>query len=133
MNHPTAQKRILVIDDEQDMVFLAAERLTSWDYQVLAATSGEAALQMVEEQPPDLILLDILMPKMKGREVCARLRADPKTQDIPIIFLTALGMPDHIKAGLDAGAEDYLVKPFEPHELRERIEVCLSRHQSKEA
>ena len=131
MSQTTGQKRILVIDDEQDIVFLASERLTSWGYQVLTATSGEEALQMVEQQLPDLILLDIIMPQMKGREVCARLRANPKTQHIPVIFLTALGMPEHIKAGLDGGAEDYIVKPFEPTELKGRIEICLARHQNQ--
>ncbi len=131
MNQTTGQKRILVIDDEQDLLFMASERLTNWGYQVLTATSGEEALQMVEQQPPDLILLDILMPQMKGRAVCAKLKANPKTQHIPIIFLTALDMPDHIKEGLALGAEDYLVKPFEPEDLRDRIEVCLSRHQHR--
>ena len=88
---------------------------------------------MAEEQLPDLILLDIMMPKMKGREVCARLKANPKTQHIPVIFLTALGLADHIKAGMDLGAEDYIVKPFEPAELKDRITVCLARHSSPSA
>ncbi|MBI3322847.1 MAG: response regulator, partial [Candidatus Omnitrophica bacterium] len=74
--------------------------------------------------------LDILMPKMKGREVCARLKADPATAGIPVIFLTALGLPDHIKAGLDLGAEDYIVKPFKAADLKERINVCLLRHRT---
>ena len=65
---------------------------------------------------------------MKGRAVCARLKADPKTQHIPVIFLTALGLADHIKAGMALGAEDYIVKPFEPAELKERSEILLSRH-----
>jgi len=77
---------------------------------------------------PDLILLDIMMPKMKGREVCARLKANPKTQHVPVIFLTALGLADHVKAGMDLGAADYLVKPFAPEELRKRVTVVLARH-----
>ncbi len=131
MSQTTGQQRILVVDDEQDLLFMASERLRSWGYEVLTATSGEEALQIVEQQPPDLILLDVLMPQMKGRAVCAKLKANPKTQQIPIIFLTALGMPDHIKEGLDLGAEDYLVKPFEPEELRDHIKVCLARHRNQ--
>jgi len=68
---------------------------------------------------------------MKGRDVCAKLKADPKTQHIPIIFLTALGLADHIRGGMDLGAEDYIVKPFEPEELKERISIVLSRHKGK--
>ena len=131
MSQTTGQKRILVVDDEQDVLFMVSERLTSLGYQVLTAPSGEAALQMVERQSPDLLLLDVLMPHMKGREVCAILKANPKTQHIPIIFLTALAMPDHIKNGLDLGAEDYLIKPFTSGELSDRIEVCLARHRNE--
>jgi len=69
-----------------------------------------------------------MMPKMKGRDVCARLKANPETAPIPVVFLTALGLADHVKAGMDVGAEDYIVKPFQPSELKERIAVCLARH-----
>lgn len=131
MNHTMGQTRLLVVDDEEGLLFLMSERLTSLGYEVLTAPSGEEALQMAEQHSPDLILLDILMPQMKGREVCAHLKANPKTQPIPIIFLTALGMPDHIKEGLNLGGEDYLVKPVEPDELKDRIEVCLARHRNK--
>ena len=124
----TKKKKILVVDDTQDILLVVARRLESWGYEPLTAESGEEGLRIAEEQIPDLVLLDIMMPKMKGRDVCARLKSNPKTRHIPVIFLTALGLADHIKAGLDLGAEDYIVKPFEPAQLKERIAICLARH-----
>ena len=121
-------KRILLVDDTEDILLVVSRRLTSWGYEAFTASSGEEGLKLAEEHVPDLILLDIMMPKMKGRDVCARLKADPKTAKIPVIFLTALGLADHIKAGMDLGAEDYIVKPFEPAELKKRIAVVLLRH-----
>ena len=121
-------KTILIVDDTKDILLVVARRLKSWGYESLTADSGEEGLKIAQEQLPDLVLLDIMMPKMKGRDVCARLKADPKTAHIPVIFLTALGLADHIKAGMDLGAEDYIVKPFEPAELKERIAVVLARH-----
>ena len=123
-----ASKRILIIDDTKDILMVVSRRLQSWGYEALTASSGEEGLRLAEEQVPDLILLDIMMPKMKGREVCARLKANPKTQHVPVIFLTALGLADHVKAGMDLGAADYLVKPFAPEELRKRVTVVLARH-----
>ena len=124
-----ASKRILIIDDTKDILMVVSRRLQSWGYQPLTASSGEEGLKLAEEQLPDLILLDIMMPKMKGREVCARLKANPKTQRIPVIFLTALGLTDHIKGGMDLGAADYLVKTFEPGELKKRVALVLARHE----
>ena len=121
-------KRILLVDDNQDLLQVISRRLQAWGYEALTADSGEEGLRIAQESHPDLILLDIMMPKMKGRDVCARLKADPKTQQIPVIFLTALGLADHLKAGMDVGAENYIVKPFQPSELKERISVCLARH-----
>ncbi len=120
--------RLLVVDDEPDFLRLMTQRLTSWGYEALTATSASEGWRLAKEQLPDLILLDVMMPKMKGRELCELLKAHPQTRDIPVMLLTALGLPDHIKAGLDAGAEDYLVKPFDPEDLKDRIKVCLQRH-----
>ena len=122
------RRTILLIDDEINLRRVVSRRLEQHGYLALTAASGEEGLQMAEADQPDLILLDIMMPKMKGRDVCARLKANPKTAHIPVIFLTALGLADHIKAGMDLGAEDYIVKPFEPAELKERISVCLLRN-----
>ena len=107
---------------------MVSRRLASWGYEALTAESGEEGLRMAQRQAPDLILLDIMMPKMKGRDVCTRLKTHPKTKKIPVIFLTALGLADHIKGGMNLGADDYIVKPFEPVELKERIAVCLARY-----
>ena len=123
---------ILLIDDEKVLRKMVGLRLQRQGFRVLTAESGEEGLRLAEEQLPDLVLLDIMMPKMKGRDVCARLKANPKTQNIPVIFLTALGLADHIKAGMDLGAEDYIVKPFEPAELKERVAICLARQSAKQ-
>ena len=127
------QPTILLIDDEPDILKTLGRRLEQEGFAVLTANSGEAGLRIAQERQPDLVLLDIMMPKMKGRDVCARLKADELTADIPVIFLTALGLPDHVKAGLDSGAEDYLVKPCDPRELKMRIQICLARHQAHRA
>ena len=128
MTETASKKRILVVDDTKDVLQVVSRRLQSWGYEAITAESGEDGLRVAEEQVPDLILLDIMMPKLKGREVCARLKANLKTQKIPVIFLTALGLADHVKAGMDLGADDYIVKPFEPAELKDRIAICLARY-----
>jgi len=119
---------ILVVDDDLSIRKTIGRRLEREGYRVVTAGSGEEGLRVATEKLPDLVLLDVMMPKMKGRDVCARLKADPKTAHIPVIFLTALGLADHIRAGMALGAEDYIVKPFEAAELKERIAVCLARH-----
>ena len=127
------QPTILLIDDEPDILKTLGRRLEQEGFAVLTANSGEAGLRIAQERQPDLVLLDIMMPKMKGRDVCAKLKTEPDTAHIPVIFLTALGLPDHVKAGLDSGAEDYLVKPCDPRELKMRIQICLARHQAHRA
>ena len=122
------KRTILLIDDEANLLKMVGRRLQREGYAVLTAGSGEEGLAVAERELPDLILLDIMMPKMKGRDVCARLKAAPATRHIPVIFLTALGLADHIRAGMVLGADDYIVKPFEAAELKERIAICLARH-----
>ena len=129
MNGSNDQRRILLVDDELDIVKLLSRRLESWGYEVLTATSGEDCLRIAEEKQPDLILLDIVMPGMNGREVCTRLKTHTSTLHIPVIFLTALAMPQHIEAGINLGADDYIVKPFDAGEMRERIQDCLESKQ----
>jgi DNA-binding response OmpR family regulator len=126
-------KRILLVDDTPDILLVLSRRLKSWGYEPLTANSGEEGLKIAEEQLPDLLLLDIMMPKLKGRDVCARLKSNPKTRHIPVIFLTALGLADHVKSGMELGADDYIVKPFEPEDLRDRITVVLARHEQRPA
>lgn len=125
--------RILIVDDDPDVLQVIKRRLETFHYEVLKASNGEDGLRIAEAQQPDLILLDIMMPKMKGRDVCLKLKANPRTAQIPVIFLTALGLADHIKAGMDAGAEDYIVKPYTAAQLRERIMVTLARHRDDPA
>ena len=129
MSAEPRRKKVLVVDDTKDILVVVSKRLQSWGYEPFTADSSEEGLRIAMEQVPDLILLDIMMPKMKGRDVCAKLKADSRTEKIPVIFLTALGLADHIKAGMDLGAEDYIVKPFEPAELKERIAIVLARSQ----
>jgi len=128
---PRDERMILLVDDEASIRKTVGRRLEREGYRVLTAGSGEEGLRLAAEHLPDLVLLDIMMPKMKGRDVCAKLKADPKTAHIPVIFLTALGLADHIKAGMDLGADDYIVKPFEADELKERIAICLARHEDR--
>jgi DNA-binding response OmpR family regulator len=125
---PVDNTTILVIDDMPAILKVLRRQLEHWGYRALTAESGEEGLALAEAHQPDLILLDILMPKMKGREVCTQLKASEKTKDVPIIFLSALGLSDHVRAGLDVGAEDYVIKPFKPDYLRERIKICLLRN-----
>lgn len=127
MNAKNIRDRILLVDDEKDILVVLSRRLESWGYEVLTAASGKEGLQVAESGRPNLILLDIVMPEMKGREVCARLKANPLTRGIPVIFLTALGMPEQIEAGIAAGVDDYIVKPFEPKDMKDRIKDCLLR------
>ena len=127
-----ARQTILVVDDTPVIIKMLSKQLEHWGYQVITASSGEEGLQRAEVDHPDLILLDILMPKMKGREVCGRLKANPATKQIPVMFLTSLGLGEYVRAGLDVGGDDYIIKPFRPTYLRERIKVCLLRAQQSQ-
>jgi DNA-binding response OmpR family regulator len=128
MDDDVQGKRILVIDDMPAILKVIRRQLEHWGYETFTAGSGEEGLALAEQHTPDLILLDILMPRMKGRQVCQLLKAGDKTKDIPIIFLSALALSDHVRAGLDIGAEDYVIKPFKPEYLRERIKIALLRN-----
>ncbi|MBN1562947.1 MAG: response regulator transcription factor [Anaerolineae bacterium] len=118
---------ILVVDDERDVLTSIAQVLADDGYQVSAVESGFAALNAMEQQLPDLLVLDIIMPEIDGIEVCRRVRANPFTAKVPIIFLTAKGRASDIAEGLDAGADDYLMKPFDVVELPARIRAALRR------
>ena len=117
--------KILVIDDHLETVTIIQRVLQQQGYDVISARSGARGLALAAEEVPDLILLDVMMPEMDGREVCRRLRATAQSADIPIIMFTALGEADEKLAGFDAGADDYLVKPTEPGELVERVKALL--------
>lgn len=110
-------KKILVVDDERHIVRLVQVNLERAGYEVVTAYDGEEALQKVREERPDLIVLDIMMPKMGGFEVMKHLKADPTTRDIPVIMLTAKAQDADVFRGWQSGVDCYLTKPFNPLEL----------------
>src|SRR5262249_23597689 len=116
---------VLVVDDVQQNIQVVGTMLREAGYSIMPATNGPAALQRVQKKLPDLILLDLMMPEMDGLEVCRRLKADPVTQQIPIIFLTASNEMSHLVQGFQAGAVDYVTKPFNPPELLARVRTHL--------
>ncbi len=118
-------KKILIIDDYPDNVFLIQDRLEKAGYEVITAYDGTTGMQKAFDEEPDLILLDVMMPDISGFDVCKRLTADERTKLIPIILLTALIEVDNVKEGLDAGAYDYIRKPFNKVELLSRIKSAL--------
>jgi two-component system phosphate regulon response regulator PhoB len=119
--------RVLVVEDEDALASLLQYNLDKEGYRVAIATDGEEALVQVDESPPDLIVLDWMLPKVSGVEVCRRLRARPETRNLPIIMLTARGEESDRIRGLDTGADDYVVKPFSMSELAARIRAVLRR------
>jgi adenylate cyclase len=117
--------RILVVDDTPANVHILQARLSANGYDIVTATDGEAALAAVSESEPDLILLDVMMPKMDGFEVCRRLRADPSLPFIPIIMVTAKTDPKDVVAGLEAGGDEYVTKPVDQLALVARVKSML--------
>ncbi len=120
------KSKILIVDDAEDTVELLKKRFRAEGYDTAEAYNGEEALDMVPEYDPDLIVLDVMMPKIDGYEVCQRLKADEKTKYIPILMLTAKGEVEHKVKGLNIGADDYMAKPFDYKELSARIRSLLS-------
>jgi two-component system, OmpR family, phosphate regulon response regulator PhoB len=119
--------KILVVEDEDSLATLLQYNLQKEGYEVTLAADGEEALLLVEEQLPDLIVLDWMLPKISGIEVCRRLRQRPETRNAPIIMLTARGEETDRIRGLDTGADDYVVKPFSMTEFTARIRAVLRR------
>jgi class 3 adenylate cyclase len=116
---------VLVVDDTEANIDILVAALDS-AYEVSVAMDGESALETVNTDPPDLILLDIMMPGMDGYEVCRRIKSDPKTAGIPIIFITAMNEVQNKTMGLELGAVDYITKPFEAMEVKARVKTHLS-------
>jgi DNA-binding response OmpR family regulator len=123
------RKRVLVVDDEIYIVHILEFTLTMEGYEVLTAADGEEALRKIEQDRPDLVVLDIMMPKLDGYEVCRRLRQDDEFRSLPVILLSAKGRPIDRETGLEVGADDYIVKPFSPRRLLEKIRELLERQQ----
>ncbi|MBC8230101.1 response regulator [bacterium] len=118
--------KILIVDDIPANLNLLREALEPEDYEILGATSGEMALQIATRAVPDLILLDIVMPGIDGFETCRRLKADPKTADIPVIFITAKEETENVVEGFRVGGVDYITKPFRNEEVRVRVQTHLT-------
>jgi two-component system phosphate regulon response regulator PhoB len=124
---------ILVVDDHRDLVELVRLHLEKEGYQVQGASTGDAALAAALNAPPDAILLDRSMPGLDGLEVCRRLRRDERTASVPVILLTARASEAERVAGFEAGADDYMTKPFSPRELVARVRAALRRAATRPA
>jgi DNA-binding response OmpR family regulator len=118
---------VLVADDDEDILSLVAFRLERAGYDVVTANHGEEALRLARERKPDVAVLDVMMPKLSGYDVTREMRADTETRRIPIILLTARVQEADVTRGFEAGADDYIKKPFSPQELRARVQAILGR------
>ncbi len=125
------QRNILIVDNQLENLQILTQLLTGKGYKVRKAINGKTAILAAQSKPPNLILLDILMPEIDGYEVCNILKANKKTQEIPIIFVSALDDIDNKKRGFEAGCIDYITKPFQPEEVLARIEVHLESQRNK--
>ena len=123
--------KMLIVDDDPDIRDVLKLTLSEEDYEILEACDGEEALKLVHTNQPDLILLDYQIPKVDGREVCRRIKKDLLLRHLPIIMVTGKGDINDKLGGIDAGADDYVVKPFEPKELMARIRMIL-RHTERD-
>ena len=119
--------RILIAEDEPDIRELVAFTLRFAAHEVVATANGEEAVQQAGQMIPDIILMDVRMPRMTGYDACRIMKADPILKDIPVVFLSAKGQDSEIQTGMDVGAEDYLLKPFAPDQLTERVKAILAK------
>jgi len=119
--------RILIAEDEPDIRELVAFTLRFAGHEVITTANGEEALQQASQLFPDIIIMDVRMPKMTGYDACRAMKADAKLKNIPVMFLSAKGQDAEIQAGLDVGAEEYLLKPFAPTQLAERVNAILAK------
>jgi len=120
-------QRILVVDDEPDLLELVRVNLRQAGFQVETAATGREALDLLRRSPPDLLLLDLMLPDISGTDICRQVRADPERADVPIIMLTARADEIDRVVGLELGADDYVTKPFNPRELVARVKAILRR------
>lgn len=120
--------KILIAEDEPDIRELVTFMLRFAGYEVVAASNGEDAVRTASRELPDLVLLDVRMPRMTGYDACRLMRANPDLRNVPVVFLSAKGQEAEIRSGMEAGAEEYLLKPFSPMDLTNRVRTILARH-----
>ena len=125
------KEHILVVEDEEDILELLRYNLAKEGFRVTGVVSGEEAVRAARSTPPDLIVLDLMLPGMDGLTVCRELKMDARTREAPIIILTAKGEEADIVAGLELGADDYVIKPFSPRVLLARLRAVLRRRQAE--
>ena len=121
--------KILIAEDERDIRDLIAFTLKFAGHEVVQAANGEEALQLALQERPQLVLMDVRMPKMTGYEACRAMKANAEIKDTPVVFLSAKGQESEVQAGLEVGATDYILKPFAPDQLSKRVEEILARNQ----
>jgi DNA-binding response OmpR family regulator len=121
------RQTVLVADDDDDIRLLVAYRMEKAGYTVLQARDGQEAVSLALEHRPDLAILDVMMPRLDGYEATRQLRAREETKRMPVILLTARAQEDDVQRGFEAGADDYIRKPFSPQELRARVQAILGR------
>src|SRR5512147_1099603 len=125
--------KILIAEDERDIRELVIYSLQFGGFTVVQAANGAEAVEQAQKEIPDLILMDVRMPKMTGYEACRQMKSIPAVRDIPVVFLSAKGQESEIQTGLEAGAEEYILKPFAPDELAKQIQVVLDRVAARRA
>lgn len=122
-----SKKKILVVEDEESLLKLESILLTSKGYEVQGVTTGQAALDAIAEEKPDLVLLDIMLPEMDGFEVCRRIKENPQTNDLPVVMLTAKKSREDMARGQQVGADWYITKPFKSVNVIETIQRFLNK------
>jgi CheY-like chemotaxis protein len=118
--------KIVIADDERDLRDLVAFTLRFAGHEVITTVNGEEAYQITLRELPDLVLLDVRMPRMTGYEACEQIKAQPNTRNIPVVFLSAKGQESEIQEGMEVGAAEYILKPFSPDQLTERVAKILN-------
>jgi len=119
------RKKILLVDDSSTVLLLHRMMLAHCGYELLTARDGQEALDKASTERPDLIFLDIVMPRMDGFQTCRALRSRPETKDVPIILVTTRGEPHHVRQGFESGCTDYITKPFDGEELLAKVRSHL--------
>jgi two-component system, OmpR family, response regulator len=123
----SADVRVLVADDDRDIRDLVVFKLTQAGYAVQAVGDGAAALAAIQDDPPDLAILDVMMPGLSGVDVLRKIRQSPEIASLSVVLLTAKSADSDVDAGLATGADDYVIKPFSPREMLHRVNVVLAR------